>query len=268
MSAQSPRQLNLVVLTQDDRFYIPRNVDLLCRAPEFRVREIIVLDSAGAVRNRGRDLLRWFGAAACLRMGARVGASTLLAGVDRLAGSRLPGTPRSLRSVARRHDVPFSVERDANAPALLDRLEGYDLDVVVSFSAPQVFRERLLRLPRLGAVNLHSSLLPQYRGLLPSFWVLYHGEAVSGATVHFMDADIDNGDILKQATVDIRGLRSMHDVLTATKRAGGDIMLEALRELAAGTLVPRPNPVAEGTYFTWPTTEQAREFRRRGNRLV
>jgi methionyl-tRNA formyltransferase len=264
----APPPLDVVVMTQEDRFYIPRNVDILCRDPAVNVREIIVLDSAGSVRNRSGDLLRWFGPVAVARMALRAAFGIVRDGLDRVTGGRVPGAPASLKAVARRYGIPYAVERNANAPALLDRLERYGLDVVVSFSAPQVFRERLLRLPRLGCINLHCSLLPAYRGLLPSFWVLYHDEAESGATVHLMDAEIDNGGILKQARVDIGGMRTMDQVLSATKRAGGDVMLETLRELRRGPVEPLPNLSDEGGYFTWPTAEQARAFRRAGKRLI
>lgn len=260
--------MNIAILTQEDRFYIPRNVELLCREAGVNVREIVVLDARGSVDNMRWRLVRWFGVRASARMALRMGRAAALDWVNRASGDRLPVDPTSLSAVARRHGVPFSVESSANDPELLKRLRGYDLDAVVSFSAPQVFKEELLRLPRHGCLNLHCSLLPHYRGLLPSFWVLFHGEPFSGATVHRMDAEIDNGSILKQARVDIRGMRTMDEVLSATKRAGGELMLEAIRDLRAGRLQERANPVAEGAYFTWPTDEQAREFRARGLRLA
>lgn len=260
--------MNIVVLTQEDRFFIPRNVDLLCREAGLHVREIIVLDSQGSLANMRARMIRWFGAGAAARMGARLAGRAALDLLNRMSGSRLVKTATSLRAVAERHEIPYSVEPSANAPAVLERLRGYDLDVVVSFSAPQVFKPELLALPRQGCINLHSSLLPHYRGLLPSFWVLYHGEPTTGATVHFMDAEIDNGGILSQVEVDIHGMRTMTEVLSATKRAGGDLMLETLRELKEGKTSPRPNPLEEGSYFTWPTDAEAREFRAKGYSLV
>lgn len=260
--------MNVVVITQEDRLYIPRNVEMICEEPGISVREIIVLDARGALDNMRGRLLRWFGPAGCARMGLRVARAAALDALSRATGDRLFRAPTSLRAVAGRHGIPFRVETDANAPELLRRLRGYDPDVVVSFSAPQVFREELLRLPRLGCLNLHCSLLPKYRGLLPSFWVLYHAEPASGATVHLMDCEIDNGGILRQVEVDIRGFRSMHQVLAATKRAGGELMLQTLREMRGGPVPVRENPTGEGAYFTWPTDEQARTFRRRGYRLA
>lgn len=262
------RPLRVVVLTQEDRFFIPRNVDLICREPGMDVREIVVLDARGSLDNMRSRLLRWFGPLPLARLALRAGAMAALDVAQRLSGGRIGGHPASLRAVARRHGIPFSVERDANAPVFVERLRAHAPDVVVSFSAPQVFKRELLSLPGKGCVNLHCSLLPHYRGLLPSFWVLYHGEPRSGATVHLMDAEIDNGGILGQVEVDIRGFRTMAQVLDATKRAGGELMLATLRRLRNGPVEALPNPVDEGSYFTWPTDEQAREFRGKGMSLA
>lgn len=266
--AEGGRPLRVVVLTQEDRFYIPRNVELICREPGVEVREIVVLDARGSLDNMRGRLLRWFGPLPLARLAARAAGRAALDLAQRWSGGRVQGPPASLRAVARRHGIPFSVERDANAPAFVERLRTHAPDVVVSFSAPQVFRRELLALPRLGCVNLHCSLLPHYRGLLPSFWVLYHGEPRSGATVHLMDAEIDNGGILAQVEVDIRGLRTMSDVLDATKRAGGELMVETLRRMRAGPLPVLPNPVEAGSYFTWPTEAEARAFRGKGLSLA
>lgn len=262
------RPLRVVVLTQEDRFFIPRNVDLICREPGMEVRAIVVLDARGSLENMRGRLLRWFGPLPLARLALRAGAAAALDVGQRISGGRLPGPPASLRAVARRHGIPFSVERDANAPGFLARLRELQPDVVVSFSAPQVFRRELLELPEQGCVNLHCSLLPHYRGLLPSFWVLYHGESRSGATVHLMDAGIDDGGILAQVEVDIRGARTMAQVLDATKRAGGDLMLQTLRRMREGPVPALPNPVDAGSYFTWPTDDEARAFRGKGLRLA
>lgn len=260
--------LRVVVLTQEDRFFIPRNVDLICRDQGMDVREIVMLDARGSLDNMRGRLLRWFGPLPLARLALRAGRSAALDLAQRLSGGRIGGGPASLRAVARRHGVRYAEERNANAPAFLQRLRAHAPDVVVSFSAPQVFRPELLSLPARGCVNLHCSLLPHYRGLLPSFWVLYHGEPRSGATVHLMDAEIDNGGILGQVEVDIRGYRTMEQVLDATKAAGGELMLETLRRLRHGPVPALPNPVDEGSYFTWPTMEQAREFRGKGLSLA
>jgi methionyl-tRNA formyltransferase len=259
--------MRVIVITQKDAFFIPRNVELLCVEPGVELLEIVILDARGSLTNKRRDFVRWFGVGAALRLGLRLAASKVRSATARLAAGRR-SVSGDLSAVARRHGIALRVERNANAPHLLQHLRELAPDVVVSYSAPQVFGPELLRLPRLGCINLHCSMLPHYRGLLPSFWVLYHGESMAGASVHYMAAGIDDGDILVQREVDISGCRTMFDVLTATKGLGGQLMLEALRGLRDGTLVPVRNIASAGSYFTWPSDEQAREFRRKGYRLV
>jgi methionyl-tRNA formyltransferase len=260
--------MNVAIITQEDRFFTPRNVALICSEPGIRVREIIVLDSKGSLVNMRRRLLRWFGPAAAARMAFSELRLAVRDIFSRATGYEMSRPPASLRAVARGFNVKYSVEANANDSRVLERLHSYDLDAVVSFSAPQVFKPELLSMPRLGCFNLHCSLLPRYRGLLPSFWVLYHGEPRTGATVHLMDFEIDNGGILGQVEVDIREFRTMREVLQATKIAGGELMLRVLRDARDGTLNIQPNRADEGDYYTWPTNAQADEFRRRGYRLA
>jgi methionyl-tRNA formyltransferase len=258
--------MRVVVFTQDDPFYTARNVERLCAAPDLEVVEVIVLEHAGAVSRRRRDLLRWFGPVACGRLALGLARARLCDAAHRLTGGRV--RPHGVIPTARACGVPTSREPDANAPALLKRLRRFAPDVIVSFSAPQVFRPPLLELAPHGCLNLHSSLLPDHRGLLPSFRVLLCGEGTTGATVHRMSSGIDDGEILGQVSVDIAGVRTMHEVLRATKEAGGHLMVRVLREVRDGRASPRPNPVEEGRYWTWPTTEEARTFRARGYRLI
>jgi methionyl-tRNA formyltransferase len=131
----------------------------------------------------------------------------------------------------------------------------------------KMFFQSLLTLPRHGCINLHCSLLPRYAGLLPSFWVLYHHERQTGATVHYMDTRIDNGGILGQEVVPIEAGATMLDVIRTTKRVGGDLMVRVVQGIAAGAVSVKENREADGSYFGWPTIEQMRQFRRQGGRL-
>jgi methionyl-tRNA formyltransferase len=258
--------MRIVVITQEDAFFIPRNVALLCAEPGMEVAEIVVLDARGALVNMRRRFLRWFGVVSAARMLVKTMLGWVQSRLDVFTGGNR--APASLRAVARLYGARFSSERSANAPEVVQRLRGQAPDIIVSFSAPEVFGEELLGLPRLGCINLHCSLLPHYRGLLPSFWVLHNGEKRSGATVHYMAAGIDDGDILAQREVDISTCRTMFQVLTATKAAGGELMLEAVRALRDGSIAPRPNRLEEGSYYTWPSDDDVKRFHDRGLRLV
>ena len=104
-----------------------------------------------------------------------------------LAGRLLPlRRSYSVRHAARRHRVPLERVPAVNAPDFVASLRTRAVDLLVSIACPQILRRDILAVPGQGAINLHGALLPDYRGLLPAFWVLANGETDTGATVHYM----------------------------------------------------------------------------------
>jgi methionyl-tRNA formyltransferase len=83
-----------------------------------------------------------------------------------------------------------------------------------------------------------------------------------------MDSKIDNGSILGQVRVAIEPGTTLFDLIQKTKAAGGDLMVEVIRRIQSGDVEPTPNRAEEGSYFSWPTIDQMRQFRRRGGRFV
>ena len=124
---------------------------------------------------------------------------------------------------------------------ILEKLEILNLDVIISFSAPVVFKKRLLHASKLGCINLHCSYLPYYAVTFPSFWVLFKDEKFTGCTVHKMDTKIDNGDILMQKKVEINNDDTIFSLLNKTKSIGGELMIEVIEELRENNLKPIKN---------------------------
>ena len=83
-----------------------------------------------------------------------------------------------------------------------------------------------------------------------------------------MSAKIDDGDIIEQGSVDISDCKSMFELMKRTKTIGGELMVKAIEDIGNGTVERRKNETEKGSYFTWPTDEQAKEFRRKGKRLI
>jgi methionyl-tRNA formyltransferase len=124
-------------------------------------------------------------------------------------------------------------------PAFLEELRDLkpDLQVVVAF---RMLPEAVWSLPPMGTFNLHASLLPQYRGAAPINHVLINGEKETGVTTFFIDEQIDTGKILLQERTAIgteETAGELHDRLMAL---GGQLVLETVRRLSAGTLEARP----------------------------
>jgi methionyl-tRNA formyltransferase len=135
-------------------------------------------------------------------------------------------------------------------------------------AAPQVFREPLIGLPRLGCINIHNSKLPKYRGMLPNFWQMFHGEKTVGTTIHRINAGIDDGEILMQEETLIHAGEDLDSLIRRTKVLGARFMVEMLRRFRTNEVRALPNPKEEATYFTFPTRRDVAEFRKRGFRLI
>lgn len=111
--------------------------------------------------------------------------------------------------------------------------------------------DALLRLPPLGFLNIHPSLLPAYRGPAPLFWALRNGERRTGVTVHVMDEGLDTGDIVLQASIDLSDGMTGQEIERTCAELGGQLLLEAIRTLERGTLRRSRQPVG-GSYYGWP----------------
>lgn len=174
---------------------------------------------------------------------------------------------RSVKGLARSYRTPVLEPADVNAPEFLEQLRRMEPDLIVSVSCPQVFGEELLGLPRLGCINVHSSLLPAYRGMLPTFWVLAEGETGTGVTVHYMSAGIDEGGIIAQREIPIAPDETLQTLMRASKAVAADLVLETIDRFRDGPVPGRPNPVDEGSYFSFPAREDVARFRALGRRM-
>lgn len=174
----------------------------------------------------------------------------------------------SIEQVCVHYGVPVLATPSVNAEEFLARVRAMDVDLIVSVAAPQIFKPALIGIPRLGCINIHNSRLPKYRGMLPNFWQMYHGEKAAGTTIHRINASLDDGKIIVQSDNAIVPGETLDSLIRRTKRDGAHLMRRAIEDLRAGTAVEMDNPREGATYFTFPTRADVREFRRRGYRLV
>ncbi len=111
-------------------------------------------------------------------------------------------------------------------------------DAVVIIAYGQIIPPRLIELPRLGWVNLHASLLPAYRGAAPVNWAIVNGEMCTGLTTMQIDAGLDSGPILLQRTLGIGADETAPELAQRLAEAGAPVMIETLRKLDRGEIVP------------------------------
>ena len=160
------------------------------------------------------------------------------------APDRPAGRGRSLRAsevkeVAVRHGLPLAQPEKLKAPEFLAVLDDWnaDLGIVVAFRMlPEVVWNR----PPLGTVNLHGSLLPQYRGAAPIHWAVLNGETVTGASTFLLQHEIDTGHVLGRVEVPIGPDDTTGTVHDRLLDAGKDLLVETVDALADGTSQPVP----------------------------
>ena len=113
-------------------------------------------------------------------------------------------------------------------------------DVLVVADYGQILSARLLAAPRLGAVNVHASLLPELRGAAPAIWAVARGHRRTGVTTMLMDAGLDTGPILLQRETEIGAAETSGELLARLAPLGAELLIETLAGLAAGRITPRP----------------------------
>lgn len=160
--------------------------------------------------------------------------------------------PRTILDVAAERNIPTL---ELGAGPLPDALTTLDFDAVAVACFSRRLPTSLLRLPRLGCLNVHPSLLPAHRGPDPLFWIFHDGDEVGGVTVHLMDEGFDSGPILARETIPLPDGLTEAELERICASRGGQLLAEAILALDAGALQPQPQDEALATYQSWPQDE-------------
>ena len=147
------------------------------------------------------------------------------------------------------NDIDVALPDDVNDDAFVRRIAAIDPDFIFSFYFRQMMGRPLLALARRGALNMHGSLLPQYRGRAPVNWAVIRGETRTGATLHHMVEAADAGDIVDQQEVPILPDDTAFDVFRKVTVAAEIVLWRSLDALVAGTAPRIPQSREAATYF-------------------
>jgi len=155
----------------------------------------------------------------------------------------------SVAKLAVLHDIPVIMPDNPNAPEVVEQIRGLQPDFFFSFYYREMFKRELLEIPRCGALNMHGSLLPKYRGRVPVNWAIIHGETETGATLHYMTEKPDNGDIVAQQAVPILPDDTALEVFQKVTVAAEIALNACLPDLLAGKAKAVPQDLSKGAYF-------------------
>jgi methionyl-tRNA formyltransferase len=131
----------------------------------------------------------------------------------------------------------------------VDDLRALAPDLCVTAAFGQILSQEVLDIPKIGTVNVHSSLLPKYRGSAPINWAVMEGETVTGVTTMMTDKGLDTGDILLNKAVPILPGETAEELTVRLAPIGAELLIETIRRIEAGNCPRIPQNEAEASYF-------------------
>lgn len=167
---------------------------------------------------------------------------------DKPKGRDLKLTPSPVKVVAQKLDLPVLQPLKARDEKFIAELRELKPDLMVVVAYGQILPQALLDVPSHGCLNVHTSLLPKYRGAAPIQWAIADGNAETGVTIMKMDAGLDTGPVLATRRTPIQAAddsQILHDRLA---QLGAELLVETIPAYVAGKIQPQPQPAEGSTY--------------------
>lgn len=177
---------------------------------------------------------------------------------DKPAGRGMELRPSPVKEEALRAGLEVLQPRRAREPELEERLREIAPDVAVVVAYGSILPGSLLEVPRLGFVNLHFSLLPEYRGAAPVQRAVMDGVAVSGVSIMVLTEGMDEGPVLALQEVQVEPDDTAGTLGERMAQLGAPLLVDTIRRYGAGELEPRAQDHARATYAPKITTDEAR----------
>ena len=172
--------------------------------------------------------------------------------------------------IARLRKIPVTTLANPNSEAGLEEVRAFGPDLILSVRYGAILKSELLSIPALGVLNLHSGLLPAYRGVLATFRALMNGDQEIGCTLHrISDGTIDTGAVIATGRVSVSPERSLLGHVLCLYPVGVELIVHALKQLERRLPLEAVRQFAgEGQYFSYPGAAEWAEFTRRGMRVT
>ncbi|MDB4610554.1 formyltransferase family protein [Akkermansiaceae bacterium] len=253
--------MRIVIITQNEPFYLAKNLSYFVNSLPNTVEIVgcIVSDVSPfgkkeSILTKAKKTFEVFGWSFFLRYSVRFLLSKINPRAKVLRVLKVSAIPR------------IKLEGSINSNSSLAKIKAYEPDLLVSILGNEIFKAGLINLAPKGCINLHTALLPKYRGLMPSFWVLKNQEKETGVSVFFVDEGIDSGPIIVQKRM-LLGSLTQEELIKKSKKLGMDAIVEAINLIETDSVELIPNNDTDKTYFTFPTREDVDEFRKKGGRF-
>ena len=249
--------MRIIIITQDDPFYLKENLAyLLSLLPsQFKIVGCIVSDVSpfGKKDSFFKKALKTYNI---------FGIKFFIYYSIKFIYSKI--FKNSIKNFLKTENITqIKLSEPINNKSSLKLIKSFNPDLLVSILGNQIFKKDLISLAPKGCINLHTALLPKYRGLMPTFWVLKNNEEYTGVSVFFVDEGIDSGPIILQKKIEIKDM-SQSELIKATKHLGMELIAESIYLISENKVKLISNPDSEMTYYSFPTSNDVKEFLRSG----
>lgn len=165
---------------------------------------------------------------------------------------------KSVAGLAKQNNIPVYTPESVSTLEWISRIQEWNPELIFSFYYRNMIKEKILNIPRLGAFNMHGSLLPKYRGRAPVNWAVLNGERETGATLHVMVKRPDAGDIVDQEPVPIGREDTAFIVFGKVTAAARRVLERRIDVLLTGTAPRVPQDESRASYFGGRKPEDGR----------
>lgn len=167
-------------------------------------------------------------------------------------------TPPPVREAALKHNIPVFQPEKIKDETFITAIRNFSPDVIAVVAYGKILPKAILDIPTKGCINVHTSILPKYRGAAPINWAIINGEKETGITTMLLDEGMDTGDMLLTEKVEIRDddtASSLHDRL---KYIGADLLIKTIKGIKSETIRPIPQDDSQATYAPMLKKEDGR----------
>ncbi len=152
--------------------------------------------------------------------------------------------------------------KDINSVESVAKVKNFAPDLIISIRFGQILREEIISLPRFGVLNLHSGLLPKYRGIMASFWAILRGEKEIGMSLHYiLDRGIDTGDIIDISKAEVDFSKSLFWNINGLYFDGCRMIKKAIKNIETDKKIVGLKQAKDGDYFSYPNSDEVQKFK-------
>lgn len=253
--------MKIVIITQDEPFYLAHNLSYLIEnLPEHSeivgcvVNEVSPFGKKETFFEKIKKTYTVFGFNFFLHYGFK------------FLKSKFDNSKKVIK-VLNKNNIPvICLNKNINHKDSVELIKEFKPDLLVSILGNQIFKNQIFNLAPKGCLNLHTALLPKYRGLMPTFWVLKNEETHTGVSVFYVDKGIDSGPILVQDKVEI-GKRTQEELIKYTKKIGMDCIIKAVDMIHSNNVKLIENNESEKSYYSFPSKNDVKVFKNKGKKF-